>query len=517
MGYSIIDVMSIGISCALDDDETAMMIPYLFILTKILSGWTRDRRRFPEQKPLLFGVVAVVEAQEAPKQQLTRSDRSRCNAAAAATSAAAAASLALLFVTACLAVVLAGSRRPISGAYSWNTVTSAALSDFAVVVHGDEGVKIGAAISQSKQDQFIDETNPCHPSAPVHPSCADDRPYFEPAAVQVVRNKEGFPSFWNYGGHSPITVTYDGRSILLNGDRALFLGGSMHPSRATKQTWEAALDEAVHQGLNLITIYVIWAAHQPRKDRPFDWTLQTKHQQQLFDSMSFRGDDGEPSTTRSGSPWDLSQAIRAVANRGLFVHIRLGPYVCAEYSYGGIPEWLPLTHGNMSMRRPNQEWMAAMEDFVTKAVAYLIDNHLFAYQGGPIILAQIENELGGDVDAATENLVHVDDRHGNVYYDAVAHEQDSSVNESSVIRNATLQDYADWCGSLAQRLAPDVVWTMCSGLSANQTITTYNGLFDDISWMEHHGESGRIQVDQPALWTEDEGIYKIDHLQCFSF
>jgi len=53
---------------------------------------------------------------------------------------------------------------------------------------------------------------------------------------QVPPNKSGFPSFLNY--NAPIDVTYDGRSLLLNGERALFLGGSMHPSRATKSTWE---------------------------------------------------------------------------------------------------------------------------------------------------------------------------------------------------------------------------------------------------------------------------------------
>lgn len=316
-----------------------------------------------------------------------------------------------------------------------------------------------------------------------HPQCTV-QPCVEPAPVKLVKGKEGFPSFSNYRGQ-PITVTYDGRSILLNGDRALFLGGSIHPSRATKHTWEAALDEAVFQGLNLITIYVIWAAHQPVKDIPLDWILQYNASCAI----------GAP----SHCSWDLSQAIEAVASRGLFVHIRVGPYVCAEYSYGGIPDWLPLMNANISLRRPNQAWMNVMEDFVTKTVVYLTENRLFAHQGGPIMLAQIENELDGDVNVTTENLVQVDHL-GNFIVDA------AQPSRSSVDRNATLRDYADWCGDLVQRLAPQVVWTMCSGLSATNTINTYNGFFDDVGWMQQRGESGRIQVDHPALWTEDEGI-----------
>jgi beta-galactosidase GanA len=126
---------------------------------------------------------------------------------------------------------------------------------------------------------------------------------------------------------------------MLNEERVLLLGGSMHPSRATPQTWEAALDEAVHQGLNLITVYVIWAEHQPSMHRPLDWSLRGQVPCPVNDSER-----------RDSCPWNLGQAIRSVANRGLFVHIRLGPYVCAEYTYGGIPEWLPLLYPNMSMR-----------------------------------------------------------------------------------------------------------------------------------------------------------------------
>jgi hypothetical protein len=135
---------------------------------------------------------------------------------------------------------------------------------------------------------------------------------FHPEQIQV-STRDGFPSFWNYDG--PMNVTYDSRSILINDERALFLAGSMHPSRATKATWEAALNEAVLNGLNMVTIYIIWAAHQPLPHREIDWSLP-----------------GQPECegSRSSCRWDLAGSIRAAANRGLFVHIRVGPYVCAE-------------------------------------------------------------------------------------------------------------------------------------------------------------------------------------------
>lgn len=311
----------------------------------------------------------------------------------------------------------------------------------------------------------------------------------------------GFPYFSTYKGKS-LNVSYDGRSVIINGDRVLLFGGSMHPARATRQTWDMALDQAVQQGLNLVTIYVIWAKHQPMQDSPLDWTLQrnvTCSHSVSIDDEDAGADVDRP--VRRECDWDLAQAIQSAADRGLFVHIRVGPYVCAEYSYGGIPEWLAVP--GMALRRPNRLWMKAMEDFVTSTTTYLVDHRLFAYQGGPIILAQIENELGGDVDASTENLVQVDE-HGNL----VDHDDtvlDSSVKNARSLRKATLQDYADWCGRLAEQLVPNVVWTMCNGLSANNTIETYNGFLYETEWVDDHGGSGRIQVDQPALWTEDEG------------
>jgi hypothetical protein len=309
--------------------------------------------------------------------------------------------------------------------------------------------------------------------------CTDDF-CFRPEKIHVSTEREGFPSFWNYRG--PMNVTYDSRSIVINSERALFLSGSMHPSRATKATWEAALVEAVRNGLNMVTIYIMWAAHQPLPHREIDWSLPGQPECEIGDTEC---------------QWDLAGSIRAAADRGLFVHIRVGPYVCAEYNYGGIPEWVALDDPNIAMRRPNRVWMTKMKIFVSETVAYLTAEQLWAYQGGPIVLAQIENELGGEVDASSEHLVMINSENRVV--------DEASKNKNALdLRNATLQDYADWCGSLAAELAPEVVWTMCNGLSARNTISTFNGN-SGVDWLESRGDSGRIQVDQPALWTEDEG------------
>lgn len=270
----------------------------------------------------------------------------------------------------------------------------------------------------------------------------------EDQAIQKksVTSNSNFPSFLDFEGE-PYEVSYNAQAILLNGVPSLLLGGSIHPTRAAgKHSWEEALDQAVDNGLNLITIYVFWSAHQPFQEASIDWSLPHSR---LLGNIA-------------GGSWNLAEAIQAIGERGIFLHVRLGPYTCAEYNYGGIPEWLQVVHPNITMRHHDALWMDLMEGFIKESTEYLTTHKLWAHQGGPIILAQVENELGSD------------------------------------------QPYADWCGEMVEKVAPPgVIWTMCNGLSAKNTIQTYNGM-DAIPWLAKNGGNGRIQIDQPALFTEAE-------------
>ena len=305
--------------------------------------------------------------------------------------------------------------------------------------------------------------------------------------IHVKSPSPAFPSYTDYSG-KPYQVTYNRQSLILNNTtKAVFIGGSMHPSRAAaKESWERALDEAVHNGLNLVTMYVFWSAHQPFANEPIDWSLPYSQKLQ--------------STSKNELGWNLAEAIQSCGQRGLFVHVRIGPYTCAEYSFGGLPEWIPVLYPNITMRRMDPVWLQLMENFVTNATAYLTQHKLWAHQGGPILMAQIENELGSENGAFME----------------AANEQTSEIGSSSLENLQSkpslteLQDYADWCGDLVERVAPSqILWTMCNGLSANNTIDSYNGDWGAISWLETHGDNGRVQISTPPLWTEDEQGFQI--------
>lgn len=61
-------------------------------------------------------------------------------------------------------------------------------------------------------------------------------------------------------------VTFDGRSFSIDGERKLFIAGSIHYPRAPRSEWRTILQEAKNNGINLIQTYVFWDIHEPQND-----------------------------------------------------------------------------------------------------------------------------------------------------------------------------------------------------------------------------------------------------------
>ncbi|MED6124886.1 beta-galactosidase [Stylosanthes scabra] len=162
--------------------------------------------------------------------------------------------------------------------------------------------------------------------------------------------------------HKPQNVTYDGRSLFINGRRELLFSGSIHYPRSTPDMWPALLDKARHGGLNTIDTYVFWNLHEPEKGK-----------------FNFKGNA------------DLVKFIKLIQERGMYVILRLGPFIQAEWNHGGLPYWLRDIPG-MYFRTYNEAFKMHMEEYVRMIVEMMKENKLFANQGGPIVLAQIENE-----------------------------------------------------------------------------------------------------------------------------
>ena len=242
----------------------------------------------------------------------------------------------------------------------------------------------------------------------------------------------GFLRYHDVAG-SRYTVTYDERSFLINNKRTIILSGSVHYPRSTPGMWDQIFEEMIKDGLNALEVYVFWNLHEFKRGQELDFT----------------------------GPANLPLFLDKAAKAGLFVNLRIGPYVCAEWNYGGLPVWLNWIPG-IYFRCTNAAWEFEMERFVTR-LTQITENYL-ARNGGPIILAQIENEFG------TPNYM----------------------------------DYVNWCGELVSKLDLEIPWVMCNGFSANDTINTCNGN-DCQNYANTHSQN---YPGQPMGWTEDKGWFQ---------
>ncbi|KAL2932360.1 Beta-galactosidase 7, partial [Bienertia sinuspersici] len=66
-------------------------------------------------------------------------------------------------------------------------------------------------------------------------------------------------------------VSYDGRALIINGERKIILSGSIHYPRSTPEMWPDLIKKAKEGGLDAIETYVFWNAHEPVR-RQYDFT-----------------------------------------------------------------------------------------------------------------------------------------------------------------------------------------------------------------------------------------------------
>lgn len=150
-----------------------------------------------------------------------------------------------------------------------------------------------------------------------------------------------------------------------NGKATPVLSGEMHYSRIPHQYWRHRLQMMKGMGLNTVATYVFWNLHEPE---PGKW--------------DFTGDK------------NLAEYIKIAGEEGLMVILRPGPYVCAEWEFGGYPWWLQNIKG-MEIRRDNAEFLKCTKAYIDRL--YKEVGHLQCTAGGPIVMVQCENEFGSYV------------------------------------------------------------------------------------------------------------------------
>ncbi|NP_001080304.1 galactosidase beta 1 like 2 S homeolog [Xenopus laevis] len=150
--------------------------------------------------------------------------------------------------------------------------------------------------------------------------------------------------------------------FLLNGIPYRILGGSMHYFRVPMPYWRDRMKKMKACGINTLTTYVPWNLHEPRKGK-FDFSKDL----------------------------DISEFLAIASEMGLWVILRPGPYICAEWDLGGLPSWL-LRDKDMKLRTTYRGFTEATEAYLDELIPRIAK---YQYSnGGPIIAVQVENEYG---------------------------------------------------------------------------------------------------------------------------
>lgn len=227
-------------------------------------------------------------------------------------------------------------------------------------------------------------------------------------------------------------VTYDSHSLIIKGQHKLLISAAIHYPRSVPAMWPGLVQTAKEGGADVIETYVFWNGHEL-----------------------------SPNNYYFGGRYDLVKFVKIVQQAGLYLILRIGPFVAAEWNFGGIPVWLHYVPGTV-FRTDNEPFKYYMQKFTTFIVNLMKQEKLFASQGGPIILAQIENEYG--------------------YYE-------SSYGDAG-------KRYAMWAASMAVSQNIGVPWIMCQQFDAPDTvIDTCNSFYCD--------QFKPLSPKKPKIWTEN--------------
>lgn len=177
----------------------------------------------------------------------------------------------------------------------------------------------------------------------------------------------------------PKNVTWDKHSLLIDGKRTMIWAGEMHPFRLPSPSlWRDVLQKMKASGLNTVAYYFDWGYHSARPGE--------------YDFSGVR---------------NMERAIEMAEEAGLYVIIRVGPYVNGELTMGGFPGWL--ARQKSVARTDAPEYIAAADEWLTQIDA-IVARHQITTGGGRVILYQLENELSQTSDAHKRYMQHLADK-----------------------------------------------------------------------------------------------------------
>ena len=214
----------------------------------------------------------------------------------------------------------------------------------------------------------------------------------------------------------PGTFTVGDGTFLLNGKPFIVKAAEVHYPRIPRPYWEHRIKMCKALGMNTLCLYVFWNIHEQREGE-------------------FNFSDNN----------DVAEFCRLAQKNGMYVIVRPGPYVCAEWEMGGLPWWL-LKKKDIRLRERDPYFMERVKIFEEKVGEQL--KPLTIQNGGPIIMIQVENEYG----SYGEDKPYV-----------------SEIRDClrSIYGNELSLFQCDWSSNFEKNGLDDLTWTMNFGTGAN--------------------------------------------------
>jgi Glycosyl hydrolases family 35 len=177
------------------------------------------------------------------------------------------------------------------------------------------------------------------------------------------------PTFVNTTTTSPsisntiAQFSFDGYSCLINGQRQVIRSASFHYFRLPNpRLWKERLLRLKQAGYNTIDLYLCWSFHSPAAGQ--------------YDFSGIR---------------DLARLFETVAELGFWMIVRPGPYINAEISGGGLPEWV-ITDPTMVARCRKNGQHSQSPPFLSAVEEWWRSVFPFFVKAPNLLWIQVENE-----------------------------------------------------------------------------------------------------------------------------
>ncbi|KAJ7376860.1 Beta-galactosidase-1-like protein [Desmophyllum pertusum] len=182
-------------------------------------------------------------------------------------------------------------------------------------------------------------------------------------ALKVLLTFFAFLCALHFSESRSFVIDYENDCFLKDGEPFRYISGCFHYFRVPRFYWKDRLMKMKAGGLNTVQTYIAWNIHEP-----------------VHGTYNFDGDA------------DIVSFIELANSLGLLVIVRAGPYICAEWEFGGYPPWLLKNTSIILRSMDNPMYTTYVQSWMSVLLPKL--KPLLYVNGGPIISVQVENEYG---------------------------------------------------------------------------------------------------------------------------